>query len=181
MNDVLKQKLADLKTRQESGEHMVCPRCGNDRMRPDLYTNALSREAGDAGIMVCDQCGMDEAMLAFMSNPRPLSLWACFRPERPAGDFKAVTGAEAWEEIEDTQIPLLLQLFERWQDEKGYEDFEVYRMTAQEKCKGLMDIWEQPFHVRYKVLDGELIIRFRKAGTGVEVAWDVVGKGSRRV
>ena len=56
MNDVLKQKLADLKARQESGEHMVCPRCGLDRMKPELYTNALSREAGSAGIMVCDQC-----------------------------------------------------------------------------------------------------------------------------
>ena len=46
MNDMLRQKLADLKARQASGEHMVCPRCGLDRMKPELYTNALSREAG---------------------------------------------------------------------------------------------------------------------------------------
>ena len=56
MNDMLRQKLADLKARQASGEHMVCPRCGLDRMKTELHTNALSREAGDAEIMVCDQC-----------------------------------------------------------------------------------------------------------------------------
>ena len=43
MNDMLRQKLADLKAQQASGEHMVCPRCGLDRMKPELYTNALSR------------------------------------------------------------------------------------------------------------------------------------------
>lgn len=42
---------------------MVCPRCGLDRMKPELYTNALSREAGEAEIMVCDQCGTEEAMI----------------------------------------------------------------------------------------------------------------------
>ena len=176
MNDVLKKKLADLKARQESGEHMVCPRCGYDRMKPELYTNALSREAGDAGIMVCDQCGTEEAMLAFMRNPKPLTSWACFQPERPAGDFKAVSGAEAWEEIRDTQLPFLSQLFERWQKERGPGDFEAYRLAAQQKCKGMKDIWEHPFHVRYEVHDGELILRFRDSGHGVEVAWDIVRK-----
>ena len=171
MNDMLRQKLADLKAQQASGEHMVCPRCGLDRMKPELYTNALSREA-------CDQCGTEEAMLAFMRNPKPLTSWACFQPERPAGDFKAVCGAEAWEEIRNTQLPFLSQLYERWQDERGLEDFEAYRLAALQKCKGLMEIWEQPFHVRYEVQDGDLILRFRDTGHGVEVAWDVVGKKS---
>jgi hypothetical protein len=71
-------------------------------MKPELYTNALSREAGEAEIMVCDQCGTEEAMLAFMRNPKPLTSWACFQPERPAGNFKAVPGEEAWEEIRST-------------------------------------------------------------------------------
>lgn len=176
MNDAMKKTLEDLKARQESGEHMVCPRCGYDRMKPEIYTNAVSREAGDAYIMVCDQCGTEEAMLAFMQNPKPLSSWACFQPERPEGDFKAMTGAEAWEEIRIEQLPILTQLYERWQDEQGLEDFEAYRLTAQQKCKGLKEIWEHPFHVRYEVADGELVLRFRDSGHGVEVAWDVVGK-----
>ena len=45
MNDMLRQKLADLKARQATGEHMVCPRCGLDRMKPELYTNALSLQS----------------------------------------------------------------------------------------------------------------------------------------
>ena len=178
MNEKLRQALADLKARQASGEHMVCPRCGLDRMKPNLYTIALSREAGDAEIMVCDQCGTEEAMLAFMRNPKPLASWACFQPERPAGDFKAVPGAEAWEEISETQLPFLSRLFESWQDKKGYVAFEAYRLTAFQECKGMKEIWEQPFHVRYEVQDGDLILRFRDTGHGVEVAWDVVGKKS---
>ena len=37
--------LLDLKARQQAGEHMPCPRCGKDAMKPDLHTNALSRHA----------------------------------------------------------------------------------------------------------------------------------------
>ena len=176
MNDVLKQKLADLKARQESGERMVCPRCGYDRMKPDLYTNALSREAGDAGIMVCDQCGTEEALLAFMQNPKPLISWACFNPERPAGDFRDTSGAEAWEEIRTTQLPFLTRLYRQWEEKKGQEDFGAYRLAVQAQCKGLKEIWEQPFQVTYEVQDGDLLLRFRNTDHGVETAWDVVGK-----
>ena len=78
MNDMLRQKLADLKARQTSGEHMVCPRCGLDRMKPELYTNALSREAGEAEIMVCDQCGTEEALeQAGFARKKPLAAWWC--------------------------------------------------------------------------------------------------------
>ena len=59
------QLLLDLKARQQAGEHMPCPRCGKDTMKPELHTNALSRHAD---LYVCDQCGTAEAMLAFMNN-----------------------------------------------------------------------------------------------------------------
>ena len=42
MNIDLKAKLLDLKARQEAGEHMMCPRCGKDTMKPELHTNAMS-------------------------------------------------------------------------------------------------------------------------------------------
>ena len=105
MNERMQRILADLKARQDAGEHMACPRCGCDTMKPTIYTNALSRQAD---IMVCDDCGMSEAKLAFMGNPMPLTQWACFKPRRPDGDFKAVTGEEAWAEIQATQLVLLL-------------------------------------------------------------------------
>ena len=39
----IEQRLAHLKAAQESGKYTLCPRCGMDTMKPDLYTNALSR------------------------------------------------------------------------------------------------------------------------------------------
>ena len=44
MNDEIRKALADLKARQEAGDSMVCPRCGRETMKPDLYTNAMSRD-----------------------------------------------------------------------------------------------------------------------------------------
>ena len=90
MTDIQKA-LADLKARQEAGEHMPCPRCGRDTMKPALYTNALSRVAD--GIMVCDDCGTQEALLAFMQNPMPVDEWAFLNPdlpseEQPGADFR---------------------------------------------------------------------------------------------
>ena len=45
-----------------------------------------------------------------------------------------------------------------------------------ERCKGLKEIWEQPFMVTYDVRDGELVLRFRMNNGEVEVAHDVTGK-----
>lgn len=45
MSKNIQEALLDLKARQEAGEKMPCPRCGRDTMKPDLYTNALSRHA----------------------------------------------------------------------------------------------------------------------------------------
>ena len=54
MSTPMEQILLDLKARQQAGEHMPCPRCGKDTMKPDLHTNALSRHAD---LFICDQCG----------------------------------------------------------------------------------------------------------------------------
>ena len=59
MTERMERKLLDLKARQEAGEHMPCPRCGEDRMKEPVQTNALSRVAD---VYVCDDCGTAEAM-----------------------------------------------------------------------------------------------------------------------
>ena len=69
MTERMKQALLDLKEKQKKGLYTLCPRCGRDTMKPDLYTNALSRQAD---IMVCDSCGSEEAILAFMNKPYSL-------------------------------------------------------------------------------------------------------------
>ena len=76
MTDAQKKRLADFKARQEAGEHLPCPRCGCDSMKPHLYTNALSRAAD---IMICDACGTDEAVMAFIGEAMPLEEWACMK------------------------------------------------------------------------------------------------------
>ena len=43
MTQETQKRLLDFKARQESGERLPCPRCGKDAMKPELYTNALSR------------------------------------------------------------------------------------------------------------------------------------------
>ena len=173
MNERMQRILADLKARQEAGEHMACPRCGCDTMKPAIYTNALSRQAD---IMVCDDCGMSEAKLAFMGNPMPLTQWACFKPRRPDGDFKAATGEEAWGEIQETQLDYLKDVFTAWINGDTQNHFAEQRIDVKERCKGLKEIWEQPFMVTYAVRDGELVLRFRMNDGRIEIAHDVTGK-----
>lgn len=78
MTQETQKRLIDFKARQESGEHLPCPRCGKDAMKPELYTNALSRVFD---IMVCDACGMDEAMAAFARRASLIEDWACIKEE----------------------------------------------------------------------------------------------------
>ena len=73
MNEWTRLRLLDFKARQEAGERLPCPRCGCDSMKPDLYTNALSRAAD---IMIC---GTDEAVRAFTGKTMPLEEWACMK------------------------------------------------------------------------------------------------------
>ena len=39
---LIDKKLANLKAAQERGSYTLCPRCGRDTMKHQLYTNALS-------------------------------------------------------------------------------------------------------------------------------------------
>lgn len=169
MTERRKAMLLDLKARQDKGEHMPCPRCGRDTMKPEIHTNALSRYAG---IYVCDACGTEEAILKFMNNPLPIKGWTCFAPVQAPSDLKTLTAAEAWERIKDEQISFLMNLYERWQDECEYEDFEDYRAAAFENCPGLTQLWSSPFRAEYDVADGRLVLRFCMTETGIEVAAD---------
>ena len=76
MTEAQRNRLLDFKARQGAGEHLPCPRCGRDTMKPALYTNVLSH-AFD--IMICDECGMDEALAAFAGKPKPMEEWASMK------------------------------------------------------------------------------------------------------
>jgi rubrerythrin len=49
-----------------------CPRCGHERMTPEMYKNAWSRHAD---IYICDECGTDEALRVCNNDTLPLVKW----------------------------------------------------------------------------------------------------------
>ena len=160
MTERMRKALVDLKERQEKGTYTLCPRCGRDTMKPDLYTNALSRQAD---IMVCDSCGSEEAILAFMNKPYSLYQWAGLQPEKPASDFKERTGKEVWKIICDRQAVTISTLYRRF---RNGEDPEEIRFLAQEQCPGLIDLWTEPYHMKYECSDGPLTITFTEDEDG---------------
>ena len=170
MTERMKERLGDLKARQDAGEHMLCPRCGKDAMKEPVHTNALSRHAD---IYVCDRCGTAEALLKFMHNPLPMREWACFQPVVPPSDFKTLTADEIWDRIQAQQLGFLMDLYERWQDECECEDFADYRAAAFENCPGLTQLWASPFRAEYAAADGKLVLRFRIVEDCIEVAADI--------
>ena len=108
-----------------------------------------------------------------MSNPLPMHEWACFRPQQPTSEFKTLSAEAIWERVQDTQIPFLMSLYERWREEHEYEDFSDYRVAAFESCPGLTQLWEHPFRAEYAAVNGKLVLRFRLTDEGIEVAADI--------
>lgn len=165
----ISERLADLKAAQEKGTYTCCPRCGQDTMKPDLYTNALSRIAD---IMVCDTCGVDEAKLAFMNVKSTLYSWAAFQPNRIPADFKDRPGEDVWKEISVSYPSILFRLFERALNGEPQEEI---RLDAFESVPGLTQIWTQPFYLKFQVADGMLVLRFKKHESGDnEITADLV-------
>lgn len=160
MTDRLRKALANLKAQQESGKYTRCPRCGLDTMKPDLHTNALSRQAD---LMVCDDCGTAEALLAFMNKPYSLYMWAALRPRKPASDFGTMDAKDVWDAICDQQATTISSLY--WQFRRG-EDPEEIRFLAHERCPGLIDLWTEPYRMHYECNGGPLVVSFSDDGDG---------------
>ena len=165
------ERVLDLKARQQAGEHMLCPRCGKDTMKPDLHTNALSRHAD---LFICDQCGTAEAMLDFMNNPLPLSCWAAMREPKPKSDLTTMSSDEAMELVRKEHVPFLTELYERWRAAPPGTDFDLFRREAYRNCPGLTQIWEQPFQAKYSTTDGHLLIQLSTGKQGTVVRGYIV-------
>jgi hypothetical protein len=52
-------------------ETKICPRCKENELNPRLPANALSRR--DNKTYICDECGVDEAMIDFFGGVEDLS------------------------------------------------------------------------------------------------------------
>ena len=166
----IQEMLADLKERQKNGEYTLCPRCGRNTMKPELYTNALSRLAD---IMVCDECGMDEAKLAYMRNPGTIYTWKALQPNRPANDFKALNGSAVWKHIQEEQCETIFKLYDEYR--KGTDRLEI-QFEAFESLPGLTSFGTEPFHLRYRAKDGVVLIRMTEEENGPVIIGNLLGK-----
>lgn len=172
MTERYEKALADLKARQLAGEHMPCPRCGLDAMKTPVHTNAMSRAAD---IYICDACGTNEALQAYMKQDYPLSCWAAFQPARPSGDFYTRPAGVALPEIAGTQLSELTRIYKLCRDDP--DNAEWYRLEAFEKCPGLTELWTQPFQANYRACDGTVLIRLKTDEAGnIQMAANIIDK-----
>ena len=172
MNERIQKRLDDLKARQQAGEYLPCPRCGRKTMKDAIHTNALSRHAD---IYICDQCGMDEAMLDFMRNPLPIEDWACV--QKQFDGYLPETIEEHIDIITHEHIPFLTTLYQRWMNKQAHEDFREYRSAARKHCPGLTELWTEPFPAEYGAKDGSrALVRFRVRDNEIQYVIDVMTK-----
>lgn len=68
--------IEELNLIQESGVPFPCPRCGHDRMKEPMAHNAISRHAD---ILICSECGTDEAMRVAFDSPLPFTEWSVIK------------------------------------------------------------------------------------------------------
>lgn len=76
-----KRAVDEFAKKQVDGVH-ICPRCGRMTVKERLTTNALSRHAD---VYICNECGMEEAILDFRGTPLPLKDWAIAKLGNPTG------------------------------------------------------------------------------------------------
>lgn len=67
-----KEVIKEYKKRQLDDIHMLCPRCGEDKMRTPVHYNCLSRQTD---IYVCEECGVEEAIYAMKGVELPIEYW----------------------------------------------------------------------------------------------------------
>lgn len=171
MTEKMINRLKDLRARQATGEHMFCPRCGQDTMKADLHTNALSRHVDR--VYVCDSCGTAEALLDFMKQELPITMWAMFRPVRQPSGFGSMPAADVLAKVMHEQIDTLTHIFKLCAADPDHQD--EYRAEAYESCQGLTELWTEPFTARYDSKDSPVVLRFRMTDDGeIEVAGNIL-------
>lgn len=77
----------------EMAQVLPCPRCGKLTMKMRLHSNALSRRV--PGIMICDQCGTEEALDAMAGKPKDAHEWALVKTYMKGQTSNEAQGKEA--------------------------------------------------------------------------------------
>lgn len=71
---------------------------------------------------------------------------------------------ELWKKVNDEYARFLMYLYERWQDEKEYEDIAEYLECIKKKIPEAYKITKRPFGIKCKCEDGELYIKILAKG-----------------
>lgn len=71
---------------------------------------------------------------------------------------------ELWAKINKDNADLLCDLWERWQDEKEYEDIQDYLTVIQKHIPEAYKITKRPFGVHCKCDDGEIHVQVKRDG-----------------
>lgn len=85
---------------------------------------------------------------------------------------------ELWEKINRENAEMLCYLYDRWQDEKKYEDIKDYLEYAQRDIPEAFKISKRPFGITCKCDDGMLRVTIkRKNEDYLDISGEMIIKG----
>ena len=81
-----------------------------------------------------------------------------------------MTTHELWRKVNSNDADLLFNLWERWQDEKDYEDIQDYLLVIQKSIPEAFKITKRPFGIVCKCEDGNIHIFVKKVSDYIKLA-----------
>ena len=76
---------------------------------------------------------------------------------------------ELWKNVNENHTEFLCYLWERWQDEKEYEDIQDYLTAIQARIPEAYKMTKRPFGVHCKCDDGSIHIQIKRSGNYLKV------------
>lgn len=75
-----------------------------------------------------------------------------------------MTSHELWEQINNEHAGFLFMLWQRWQDEKDFEDINDYLSAIQKRLPMAYAITKRPFGVKLKASDRDIKVDIKTQG-----------------
>ena len=84
-----------------------------------------------------------------------------------------MTAKELWEKINKEDAEMLCYLWERWQDEKEYEDINDYLAYAKKSIPEAFEIHKRPFSIVCNCEDGLLRVIVKRKGNYLALSGEI--------
>lgn len=81
----------------------------------------------------------------------------------------SISVRELWEQINNNYSDLLFNLYERWQEEKEYEDINEYLKVIQRYIPQAFKITKRPFAITCRCSDGNMQVSVKRVGNYVKL------------